>query len=367
MSDINDIKKKEKEVKERSLIFGNGVSIRFSEKFLLKNKEKNEYSWEMIAKKFLSGIDDTIKYRNTHSVLNRITKEEFNNYIFKKNIKEINEGFLWDIFKEFVLNNIENKTLIKGELTDYGFSNKMEIWNIVVKILKKDKEQLSFSTFVGCFFIAYQAMMYALARSICINYDRTEYIKIKYSKNWIKKMNKYKSVYTTNYFVGTNKEMNKVIFLHGKFELINKISLNNPPLKAKNIIPNEFKNVEVSNILFGKNYEDKIILNSMLNWFWNPDSLKRCEIKNKDENIEGEIFDIVGLSSEGDKDFFKTLIMKGKTINIFWHLKEDKKDWTDFIKEFKIKNNIKGKIGKSIDSQKINIIQDTLFEGFKED
>ncbi|MGL5438354.1 MAG: hypothetical protein ACRDA7_01315 [Metamycoplasmataceae bacterium] len=350
----------------RSLIFGNGVSIRFSKKFYLENEEKNEYSWEMIAEKFISGIDDTIELcSNSYpDVYKKSTLDKINEY-YDLNKNNVNESFLWDIFKIIVINNIETKIGSRDYLK-FNYKTPEEIWNKTIKIIGENIPYKRFSNFCFNFSRAYYSMMYALARSICINYDRNEYIKIIYSENWIKKMEEYNYVYTTNYFVGTNKEIkNKIIFLHGKFE--NSLeSLNQGTLDANDVKTQEFLNIEYSNILFGRNYEDKVILNSMLNWFRNPNLIKKVEIIK--ENIESNIFDVVGLSVEGDKDFFKYLIMRGETINIFYHSKKDKKNWTNFIKEeFKNNKDIKDIIGESIDSKKINIVPDTLFEGFKED
>ncbi|MGL5522111.1 MAG: hypothetical protein ACRDAW_02475 [Metamycoplasmataceae bacterium] len=347
MSKINNIKK------ERSLIFGKEILSRFSE----SSTFRNEYELSTFSEKIFSGINDVLEYsKNNYSEEYKdsikLKLSQFKNFPFLKNVS------FWDLFKLLVLNNIENK-INNIDYTIFGYNSPEEVWDQIIEMIESNESYYGFSHFSFYFSQAYDMIIYSLARAMCINYKRSDFINFKYSESWLKNMNNYHCIYTTNYFIGVNHEMNnKIKFINGKFVLNNITSLNNKPLKPINIIMNEFSNLKNSNILFAENFEDKIKLNSILKWIENPNLLQKSNIINEYIEIDSKIVDIFCVEPEENEYFFDFLLRGNKIINIFFYSEENEKKWKKFLLDLNISIN---EIGNYIDKKNINIISYDLF------
>lgn len=309
---------------KKALLFGNGVSMNFA---------YDEYKPEALRTKFLDGWDSYFRMRNSNGVIN----------FYMVNVQEVeaiikegtfNEGTIFNAYKEMVagslINNVHSHSVTEKE--------RKEVED-VLSLVSDSSQTITNNQKYDAFRTNYETIWYMVARSICINNDHSNWIDIRYNKEFLGHIAyEYKQVYTTNYYVG-NLPLSKLTFLHGKIDIDDDIFINNQNNLGgiENIRGDEFPNKMRNRIYFGNTYEDKVRLKSLVEWNYRQKLVeKHIQLKEVDKFDE---IDILGLSTDGDKHIIEGIKRNCKIINVYCHSASDKEKWEKELKDSASKVN----------------------------
>lgn len=313
------------------LIFGNGISIQYTD---------NVYTDEAMKERFKKFLNYAIQHNVSHSC--NIFKYIWNqiNIILSK---KFNETTFFEIYKLICIKMIE---ISYGGIKNYknqGFNTPYDVWDCYYKSILEHNESAA-DTF--CKFIfrwSYEALIHAISLTICTNEEFNNWIEINYKDSFLKYLNSYAKVYTTNYYVDN---LENIDFIHGKINIKDKKIINLPTeFRIENIISD---NIDNSKIIFGSSYKYKVFISSMLNFAdSNSSRLLRkhpcyniTEFNDKNNNFlnDSEV-DIVGLSTEGDKHIIEVIKNKCKVINIYCNSESGYKKWEQELSDYKGNKN----------------------------
>lgn len=304
---------------KKILIFGNGISLRYN---------YEEYNYKSLAQKFNEGIETSIKLNISNQDLNN---EDFKIFYerFKKNSFNFNEGFFFNVFRNLFY-SIFIKRILNNERLN-SFVDSEDVWDRCYESITTNSEEAFVDHLNELFKSSYQSILYSIQRSVSIDIQNKEWIYIDYPPIFLNNLNSYNIIYTTNYYLGhLNKHHNNIHYLHGEVLRLSDNSLVSKNFKREQTIGGEFPNshsIFNSKILFGETYEDKIFLNSILNW---NRILKRIPPA-KNFDFSGSDVDIIGLSTEGDKDLIKEIINQANSVKVYYHTIKDKEEWEKII------------------------------------
>ena len=321
---------------DKILIFGNGISLRYA---------KKEYSYEKLIKKFTDGLNTQIRLKTTshESILNLFEFSDWYNEIIKDS-SNFNESFFFEIYKKIVLLMFEKKYGGISDYREYGYIKSSQIWDKCYLAIQEKSEENFINNLMFPFKWSHELITYSISRSVAIDEENKNWIDIKYSDSFLKHLQIYKNIYTTNYYLGNLENFfENIEYLHGKINRTSSASLESNIFERKNTIGNEFRARQA--ILFGNNYEDKVFLNSVLKWGQN---LKKISPIQEYDFLKCEV-DVVGLSVQGDLDLIINIINKSPKVNIFCHTQQDKLDWELLI----------------VNKKNCEVIFDTEYLGFK--
>lgn len=314
----------------RFLIFGNGVSMKYA---------PDEYSNKSLQKKFIDGLQLSNKIKNLYL----FEEPDIKSYLEKLvNDENFNESTFFKIYRFLVLKYLEKYSHWKDDFKDISPE---ELWNKFYRTIANNQTGPFYVKIPSAFTSAYSVLNYAICRTFAINKEHDNWIKINYEPQFINFLSKnYESVLTTNYYIDEllEEEIWKIKFLHGKINLINNFQF----LTKEN--SSEFENsvqmgyeLSPSNIIYGNDDEDKVFLRSICQI--KSGNLKRNEIYiglPTHSDLEKIIsFDIIGLSTQGDKHIIREITKYATEINIYCYTLDDYKEWKKEMNNFLNKCN----------------------------
>lgn len=311
----------------KTLLFGNGIALNFA---------YSEYNYDALVKKFSRGMKIALKKDNEVSGYLAEVKQFVQDVTSSlDNGSNFNESVFWNVY----INALNMKiAYFNNGLPSYykkmGFGTPKEMIDYVHGTIDRNEVKSNLNEYASQQFTgAYNLVRYALLHAIGINEKYDGYIHIPYSEDFIDFCRSFDKVTTTNYITDLEKNGITVDYLHGRVFKKENFSFEDRSESTGERIGegNEFK--QGAKMLFGSNYNDKIRLNSVLNW--GTSDLKRIEIFNvlpqnifKDSDV-----DILGMSPEADQELIKFILSECNKCTIYFYSEKDKNDWLPFKTE----------------------------------